>query len=154
MLSLFKFKLGFQKGEWLGRESEKGNNNGPTMLETLVKARPVRAQIRMKNCGLPAGPIGIQAHETVALSSSTFQRVGSSAKEVPLFACSQDPVEVKAGEDKAFSDEDGQAFERKVQPLPNPSPPLVAIVGCNLKGLSWLGQRIGRMKPFVKTGLL
>ncbi|KAL6328045.1 hypothetical protein AAG906_033313 [Vitis piasezkii] len=151
MLSLFKFKLGFQKGEWLGRESEKGNNNRPTMLETLVKARPVRAQIRTKNCGLPAGPIGIQAHETVALSSSTFQRVGSSAKEVLLFACSQDPVEVRAGEDEAFSDEDGQDFERKVQSLPNPSPPLAAIVGCNLKGLSWLGQRIGRMKPFVKT---
>ena len=88
------------------------------------------------------------------MSSSTIQRVGSSAKEVPLFACSQDPVEVRAGGDEAFSDEDGQAFERKVQSLPNPSPPLAAIVGCNLKGLSWLGQRIGRMKPSIKTGLL
>ena len=90
-----------------------GNNNGPTMPETLVKARPVRAQIGMKNRGLPVGPIGIQAHETVALLSSMFQRSGSSAKEVPLFAHSQDPVEVRADKDEAFSDEDGRAFERK-----------------------------------------
>ena len=49
-----------------------GNNNGPTMPETLVKARPVKAQIGTKNRGLPTGPIGIQAHEIVVLSSSTF----------------------------------------------------------------------------------
>ena len=71
-----------------------------------------------------------------------------------MFAHSQDPVEVRANEDKAFSDEDGQAFERKAQSLPNHSPPSTPIVGCNLKGPSWLGQRIGGMKPSVKTGLL
>ena len=131
-----------------------GNNNGRTMPETLVKARPVRAQIGMKNRGLPAGPIGIQAHETVALLSSMFQRAGSSAKEVLLFARSQDLVEVRADRDKAFSDEDGRAFERKAQSLPNLSPPSAAIVGYNLKGPSWLGQRIGGMKPSIMTGLL
>ena len=71
-----------------------------------------------------------------------------------MFVCSQGPVKAKANGDEAFSDEDGRAFERKAQSLPNPSPLSVAIVGCNLKGPSWLGQRIGGMKPSVKTGLL
>ena len=73
-----------------------GNNNGPTMPETLFKAQPVRAQTGTKNRGLPAGPVVIQAHETVALLSSTFQRTGSFAKVVPLFARSQGPIEVRA----------------------------------------------------------
>ena len=72
---------------------------------------------------------------------------------VPLFACSQGPVEVRAGEDETFSEEDARAFERKSQSLPNPSPPSAAIVGCNLKGPSWFGQRIGGTKTSVKTGL-
>ena len=71
-----------------------------------------------------------------------------------MFVCSQGPVKAKANGDEAFSDEDGRAFERKAQSLPNPSPLSAAIVGCNLKGPSWLGQRIGGMKPSVKTGLL
>ena len=111
-----------------------GNISGPTMPKTLFKAQPVRAQIGTKNCGLPAGLVVIQAHETVALSSSTFQRARSSAKVVPLFAHSQGLIEVRAGRDEAFSEEDGRAFERKAQSLPNPSPPSAAIVGCNLKG--------------------
>ena len=104
------------------------------MPKTLFKAQPVRAQIGTKNRGLLAGPVVIQAHETVALVSSTFQRTGSSAKVVPLFARSQGPVEVRADRDEAFSEENGRAFERKAQSLPNPSPPSAAIVGCNLKG--------------------
>ncbi|RVW12498.1 Paladin [Vitis vinifera] len=43
----------------------------------------------------------------------------------------------RAGGDEAFSDENGQAFERKAQSLPNPSLLTVAKVGCNLKGPSW-----------------
>ena len=60
----------------------------------------------------------------------------------------------RAGGDEAFSDENGQAFERKAQSLPNPSLLTVAKVGCNLKGPSWLGQRKGGKKPFDKMGLL
>ena len=72
---------------------------------------------------------------------------------VPLFARSQGPVKVRAGGDETFSEEDGRAFERKAQSLPNPSPPSAAIVGCNLKGPSWLGQRIGGTKTSIKTGM-
>ena len=113
-----------------------GNNNGPTKPEALFKARSVRAQIGAKSLGPPAGPIFIQAHKTVARSSSTLQCAESSAKEVPLFVSSQGLVEARAGGDKAFSDENGWAFERKAQSLPNPSPLSAAIVGCNLKGPS------------------
>ena len=123
------------RGSLLG--PEEGIINGPN--KTL--AQPVRAQIGLKNSGLPAGPVVIQAHETVALSSSTSQRAGSSTKVAPLFARSQGPVEVRAGGDEAFSKDDGWAFERKAQSLPNPSPPSATIGGCILKGPSWLGQR-------------
>ncbi|RVX07312.1 hypothetical protein CK203_022582 [Vitis vinifera] len=78
----------------------------------------------------------------------------SSTKVVPLFVHSQGSVKARASGDEAFSDEDGRAFERKAQSLPNPSPLSAAIVDCNLKGPSWLGQRIGGMKPSIKTGLL
>ena len=70
-----------------------------------------------------------------------------------MFAHSQGPIEVRVGGDEAFSEKDGRAFERKTQSLPNPSPPSATIVGCNLKGPSWLGQRIGGTKTSVKTGL-
>ena len=65
------------------------NFNGPTMPEPMFKAQPVRAQNGTKNHGLPAGPVVSQAHETVALLSSTLQRDGSSAKAVLLFALSR-----------------------------------------------------------------
>ena len=104
--------------------------------------------------GPPTRPIFIQAHEIVALSSSTLQCAKSSTKVVPLFVHSQGSVKARASGDEAFSDEDGRAFERKAQSLPNPSPLSAAIVDCNLKGPSWLGQRIGGMKPSIKTGLL
>ena len=67
------------------------------------------------------------------------------------FAHSQGPIKVKAG-DETFSGEDGRAFEIKAQPLPNPSPPSDAIVGYNLKGSSWLCQRLGGTMSFVKKG--
>ena len=60
----------------------------------------------------------------------------------------------RADGDEAFSDEDGRAFEKKAHSLPNPSPLTVAKVGCNLKGPSWLGQRIRGKKPPDKMGLL
>ena len=58
----------------------------------------------------------------------------------------------RADRDEAFSGEGGRAFERKAQSLPIPSPLNVAKVGCNLKVLSWLGQRIGGKKPSDKMG--
>ena len=70
---------------------------------------------------------------------------------VPLVARSQGPIEVKAG-NEAFSGEDARAFEIKAQSLPNPSPPSNAIVGCNLKDPSWLGQRLGGTMSYVKKG--
>ncbi|RVX15908.1 Transposon TX1 uncharacterized 149 kDa protein [Vitis vinifera] len=105
---------------------------GPLRLSPCLKPNLLGPR-GTKNRGLHAGPIVSQAHETVALSSSTLQRDGSSAKAVPLFAHSQGPVEVRAGVE-AFSGEYGRAFEIKAQSLPNPSPPSDAIVGCNLKG--------------------
>ena len=101
---------------------------------------------------LPAGPFVFQAHETVALPSSTFQVTTSSAKVVPLSTRSQGLIKVMVGEDEAFSEEDGRAFERKAQSLPNPSSPSATIMGCNLKGPSWLGQRIGGTKSSLMTG--
>ncbi|RVW22715.1 hypothetical protein CK203_103820 [Vitis vinifera] len=79
-----------------------GNNNGPTKPEALFKAWSVRAQIGAKSLGPPAGPIFIQAHETVARSSSTLQCAESSAKEVPLFVSSQGLVEARAGRGQGF----------------------------------------------------
>ena len=130
-----------------------GNINGPIMLETLFKAQPVRAQIGTKTRGLLAGPFVFQAHEIVALSSSTFQRATSYANVVLLSACSQGLIEVMAGGDEAFFEEDDRAFERNAQSLPNPSPPLAVIMGCNLKGSSWLGQRIRGKKSSIMMGL-
>ncbi|RVW45608.1 hypothetical protein CK203_091549 [Vitis vinifera] len=138
----FKFKFGVQKGEWLGGSllgPEEGIINGPN--KTL--AQPVRAQIGLKNSGLPAGPVVIQAHETVALSSLTSQRAGSSTKVAPLFARSQGPVEVRAGGDEAFSEDDGWAFERKAQSLPNPSPPSATINEDSERVLSFTINRQG-----------
>ena len=128
------------EGSLLGPAEE--NFNGATTPEPMFKAQPVRAQSGTKNRGRHAGPVVSQAHETIALSSSTLQRDGSSAKAVPLFARSQGPIKVKAG-DETFSGEDGRAFEIKAQPLPNPSPPSDTILGCNLKGPSGLGQSLG-----------
>ena len=85
------------------------------------------------------------------MSSSTLQRVGSSAMAVPLVARSQGPIEVKAG-NEAFSGEDARAFEIKAQSLPNPSPPSDTIVGCIFKGPLSLGQRIGGTMSSVKKG--
>ena len=53
---------------------------------------------------------------------------------------------------EAFSREYGRAFEIKAQSLPNPSPPSDAIVGCNLKGLSGLGQSLGGTMSSIKKG--
>ena len=53
---------------------------------------------------------------------------------------------------EAFSREYGRAFEIKAQSLPNPSPPSDAIVGCNLKGLSGLGQSLGGTMSSGKKG--
>ena len=125
--------------------------NGPTALEPLFKAQPVRAQRGSKNRGLHAGPVDPQVHETVALSSPTLQRDGSSAKAVTVLARSQGPVEVRAGVE-AFSGEDGWAFELKAQSLSNPSLPSDAIVGYNLKGPSRLGQSLGGMMSSGKKG--
>ena len=97
-------------GSLLGPAEE--HFNEPTALEPMFKAQSIRAQSGMKNHGFPVGPIVSQAHETVALSSSTLQRDGSFAKAIPLFARSQDPVEVRAG-DEAFFGEVGRAFEIK-----------------------------------------
>ena len=58
----------------------------------------------------------------------------------------------RAGGDEAFSDENGRAFERKAQSLPNLSPPSAAIVGYNLKGPSWLGQSLGGTMSSIKKG--
>ncbi|RVW28235.1 hypothetical protein CK203_083666 [Vitis vinifera] len=86
------------------------------------------------------------------MSSSTLQRVGSSAMAVPLVARSQGPIEVKAG-NEAFSGEDARAFEIKAQSLPNPSPPSDAIVGYIFKGPLWpCGEgREGSFKEDVDT---
>ena len=59
-----------------------------------------------------------------------------------------------AGGDKAFSNENGRAFERKAQSLPKSSPLTIAKVGCNLKGPLRLGQGIGEKKPSEKQGSL
>ena len=126
------------EGSLLGPAEE--NFNGATTPEPMFKAQPVRAQSGTKNRGRHAGPVVSQAHETIALSSSTLQRDGSSAKAVPLFARSQGPIKVKA-EDEAFSGEDGRAFEIKAQSLPNPSPLSDTTMGCKLIGPSGLKLR-------------
>ena len=46
---------------------------GPTELEPLFKAQPVKAQRGTKNRGLHAGPVVPQVHETVAVSSPSLQ---------------------------------------------------------------------------------
>ncbi|KAL6331444.1 hypothetical protein AAG906_011383 [Vitis piasezkii] len=53
---------------------------------------------------------------------------------------------VKACGEEVSSDEDCRATERKAQSL-SKSGPLFAKVGCNLKGPSGLGQRLGGKKP-------
>ena len=52
--------------------------------------------------------------------------------------------------DEAFSDENGRAFEREAQSLPNFSPINVAKLGCNLKGPLRLGQGEGEKKTSEK----
>ena len=52
---------------------------------------------------------------------------------------------VRVSGDKVSSDEGCRATERKAQSLSKPSP-LIAKVGCNIKGPSGLGQSIGGKK--------
>ena len=82
---------------------------GPTVLEPLFKAQPVRAQRGTKNRGLHASPDVPQVHETVAASSPSLERDGSSAKAITLLANFQGPVDVRAGVE-AISGENGRAF--------------------------------------------
>ncbi|KAL6315991.1 hypothetical protein AAG906_014916 [Vitis piasezkii] len=96
-----------------------GNNNGPTKHEALFKARSVRAHWA-KSLGPPIGPILFTPMRTSAIVLNA--RSQNLRKEVPLFVRSQGLVEARADGDEAFSDEDGWAFERKAQSLPNPSP--------------------------------
>ena len=79
------------------------------MLEPLFKAQPVRAQRGTKNRGLHASPDVPQVHETVAASSPSLERDGSSAKVITLLANFQGPVDVRAGVE-AISGENGRAF--------------------------------------------
>ncbi|KAL6348600.1 hypothetical protein AAG906_016120 [Vitis piasezkii] len=102
----------------------------------MFKAQPVRAQSGTRNRGRHAGPVVSQAHETIAVVFNTPAR---------WFFC-------KGGRRRGFLGEDGRAFEIKAQSLPNPSPPSDAIVGYNLKGSSWLGQRLGGTMSSVKKG--
>ena len=60
---------------------------------------------------------------------------------------------VRAGGDEVSSDEGCRATEKKAQSLSKPGP-LFAKVGCNLKGPSGLGQRLGGKKSDDKKGLL
>ena len=53
---------------------------------------------------------------------------------------------VRVSGDEVSSDEGCRATERKAQSLSKPSP-LIAKVGCNIKGPSGLGQSIGGKKP-------
>lgn len=75
-------------------------------------------------------------------------------KATLLVACSQGLVEVRGGGDEMFSKEEGRALERKAKSLSNPSPSSAAIVGYNLRGPSWLGQRKGGTKISVKKGVI
>ena len=96
----------------------------------------------MRIRGLHAGPNAPQAHQIVAASSPSFQRVGSSAKVIALLC----PGDERASVEAIFGEE-GRAFELKAQSLSNPSPPSDTTVGCKLKGPSGLGQNLGGTKP-------
>ena len=96
----------------------------------------------MRIRGLHASPDAPQAHQIVAASSPSLQRVGSSAKAIALLC----PGDERAGVEAIFGEE-GRAFELKAQSLSNPSPPSDTTVGCKLKGPSGLGQNLGGTKP-------
>ena len=66
------------EGSSLGPAEE--NVLGPIEPETSFKAQSVRAQRGRRSRGLHAGPNAPQVHETIAASSPSLQRVGSSAK--------------------------------------------------------------------------
>ena len=111
--------------------------------ETYFKAQPIRAQRGRRSRGLHAGPDAPQVHETVAASSPSLQRVGSSSKAITQ----PYPGDERAGVEVTYG-EDGRADELKAQTLSNPSQPSEIkddsfgrrIVGCKLKGPSRLGQ--------------
>ncbi|RVW65137.1 hypothetical protein CK203_035787 [Vitis vinifera] len=145
-LSVLKYKSGGQKengwgGSSLGPVEE--NVLGPIEPETYFKTQPVRAQKGRRSRGLHAGPDAPQVHETVAASSPSLQRVGSSAKAITQ-PC---PGDERAGVEVTYG-EDGRADELKAQTLSNPSPPSEIkddsfgrrTVGYKLKGPSRLGQ--------------
>ncbi|KAL6323286.1 hypothetical protein AAG906_029293 [Vitis piasezkii] len=104
------------EGSSLGPAKE--NVLGPIEPETSFKAQPVRAQRGRRSRGLHAGPDAPQAHETVAASSPSLQRVGSSAKAITQ-PC---PGDERAGVEVIYG-EDGRVDELKAQTLSNPSPP-------------------------------
>ncbi|KAJ9685290.1 hypothetical protein PVL29_017350 [Vitis rotundifolia] len=124
----------------LGLEAR--NTLGPIEPEGQSKAQPVRAQREKRRRGPPVDP----GQRPVASSSSTLQREASSAKTAPMNACYPGPVEDRAG-DEVIREGKGRAFVIEGQSLPNPSP--LAFVGCNLKGPSQLGLRLGGSTPSV-----
>ncbi|RVW79923.1 hypothetical protein CK203_041401 [Vitis vinifera] len=132
------------------------------MSATVGGFFPVTLSVLKYKIGGPKGRMGRRivgftlasrssVHETVAVSSPSLQRDGSSTKAVTLLASSQGPVEVRAGVE-AFFGEDGRAFELKAQSLSNPSLPSNIIVGCKLKGPLGLAQSLGGTMSSGKKG--
>ena len=141
------------EGSSLGPVEE--NVLGPIEPETSFKAQPVRAQRGRRSRGLHVGPDAPQAHETVAASPTSLQRVGSSAKATTQ-PC---PGDERAGVEVIYGDV-GRADELQAQTISNPSLPSEIedvsygrrTVGCKLKGLSGLGQILGGLKSSGMKG--
>ncbi|RVW28582.1 Retrovirus-related Pol polyprotein from transposon RE2 [Vitis vinifera] len=122
---------------------------------TSIKAQPVRAQRGRRSRGLHASPDAPRAHETVAASPISLQRVGSFAKATTQ-PC---PGDERAGVEVLYG-EVGRADELQAQTISNPSPPSGIedvsygrrTVGCKLKGPSGLGQILGGSKSSGMKG--
>ena len=116
------------------------------MLGKLAERR------RKKKGGQPdVLPVGTRAKRGQAMGNNWFSL---NSKKLNFGRIGTEMAGVAtAGEDEAFSDEKGQAFEREAQSLPNFSPLNVAKMGCNLEGSLRLGQGEGEKKPSEKQVL-
>ena len=113
----------FRVGE-AGRKKKGGERS-------LVKVLPVGT------CGKSGQVVG-NSWFSLNLKKLNFGLVGTEMASVTM-----------AGGDKAFSNENGRAFERKAQSLPKSSPLTDAKVGCNLKSPVEVGPRNRRKVGFI-----
>ena len=123
-------RLGWLLNLTQGQVVEGGRRELDQRLEVVFVLGKLAERRRKKKGGQPdVLPVGTRAKRGQAMGNNWFSL---NSKKLNFGRIGTEMAGVAtAGEDEAFSDEKGQAFEREAQSLPNFSPLNVAKMGCN-----------------------